>query len=289
MSTGFRRLGNTPPDQVVIDAAVQLGSELSTLQLVAVALIGNFVAGRKPCSKTVQADGWHVLVVHKRNASRLIILIGLEGGRPDMKSTSPIHSHDFVPTSVVLQRLHDEAPKDHFTLGWLMGSLQKRSFGIIMLLLAVVAIAPGVSIVAGLLLMIPAFQMMAGQPAPVFPRRIAAQSFPTRHLAALVQRAVPVLRFLEKVVRPRWPTPLEATKRLVGTVIVILNLIVVFVPIPLSNVAPALVIALISLAYLEEDGVLLSIALLIAAILLAVAATAIWQLVLGAKWLSGFG
>ena len=48
-----------------------------------------------------------------------------------------------IPTSVVLQRLHDQAPTDHFTLGWLMGSLQKRSFGIIMLLLALVAIAPG--------------------------------------------------------------------------------------------------------------------------------------------------
>jgi hypothetical protein len=56
--------------------------------------------------------------------------------------------------------------------GWLMHSLRKRSFGIIMLLLALVAIAPGLSIVAGLLLMIPAFQMIAGKPAPVFPRRI---------------------------------------------------------------------------------------------------------------------
>ena len=56
-----------------------------------------------------------------------------------------------------------------------MGSLRKRSFGIIMLLLALVAIAPGVSIVAGLLLMIPAFQMIAGQTAPVFPRVIAAR------------------------------------------------------------------------------------------------------------------
>jgi len=67
----------------------------------------------------------------------------------------------FVPASVLLQRLHDEAPADHFTLGWLMGRLHKRSFGPIMLLLAVVAIAPGVSIVAGLLLMIPASQMIA--------------------------------------------------------------------------------------------------------------------------------
>jgi len=56
---------------------------------------------------------------------------------------------------------------------------------------------------------------------PVFPRRIAVRPLPTRHLAALVQRAVPVLRYLEKLIRPRWPTPLEATKRLVGAVVVL--------------------------------------------------------------------
>ena len=80
-------------------------------------------------------------------------------------STSCPDAKAFVPTSVLLQRLHDEAPTDHFTLGWLMRRLHKRCFGLILLLLAVVAIAPGVSIVAGLLLMIPAFQMIAGQPA----------------------------------------------------------------------------------------------------------------------------
>jgi hypothetical protein len=55
----------------------------------------------------------------------------------------------------------------------------------------------------------------------------------------------------------------------------------------LSNVVPALVIALISLAYLEEDGLLLSIALLVAVTVLAVAAVSVWQTVLGAKWISG--
>jgi hypothetical protein len=187
----------------------------------------------------------------------------------------------------VLQRLHDEAPTDHFSLGWLMGSLHKRSFGIIMLLLALVAMAPGISIVAGLLLMIPAFQMIGGQPAPFFPRRITARPLPTRHLAALVQRAVPVLRYLEKVIHPRWPTPFEATKRLVGIVVVILSTTLVFTPIPLSNVVPALVIALISLAYLEEDGLLLSIALLAAGVVLIVELMAVWETVLGAKWIVG--
>src|SRR4029453_13015689 len=89
----------------------------------------------------------------------------------------PVRPTGLVPTSAVLQRLHDEVPANHFTLGWLMQRLRKRSFGIIMLLLALVAIVPGLSIVAGLLLMIPAFQMIAGKPAPVFPRRVATRSF----------------------------------------------------------------------------------------------------------------
>jgi hypothetical protein len=214
--------------------------------------------------------------------------VAVRPGDPEaaLKLTLPVHANAFVPTSVLLQRLHDEAPTDHFTLSWVMRGLHKRGFGLILLLLALVAIAPGVSIVAGLLLMIPAFQMIAGQPAPVFPRRIAVHPLPTRHLAALVQRAVPVLRYLEKFIHPRWPTPREATKRLVGAV-VLLNITLLFTPVPLSNVVPALVIALISLAYLEEDGLLLSIALLASIIVLAVELVVVWETVLGAKWIYG--
>ena len=190
-----------------------------------------------------------------------------------------------VPTSLVLQRLHDEMPAGYFTLGWLMQSLHKRSFGIIMLLLALVAITPGLSIPAGVLLMIPAFQMFAGMPAPVFPRHIAAHALPERHLAAVVQRSVPLLRHLERVIHPRWHTPLEATKRLVGAVVVILSATLVFIPIPLSNIVPASVIVLISLAYIEEDGVLLSIALLAAAVVLILVTGAAWETITGAKWL----
>jgi len=193
-----------------------------------------------------------------------------------------------TPASVVLQRLHDDAPTENFTLEWLVRGLHKRSFGIIILVLAVVAIAPGISIVAGLLIMVPAFQMITGQHAPVFPRRIAAHPFPTRHLAALVQRAVPLLKYLKRIIHPRWHTPLRATKVVVGAIILMLSAAMVFSPIPFSNVVPALVIALIALAYLEEDGVLLSIALLAAVIVLAIAMGAVWETVRGAEWMSRF-
>jgi hypothetical protein len=192
-----------------------------------------------------------------------------------------------VLASVVLQRLHDEVPPDHFTLGWLMDRLQKRSFGIIMLLLALVAIAPGISIAAGFLLMIGAFQLMAGKPAPVFPRRIANHELPTRHLADLIQRCLPGLRYLETIIHPRWHAALGPTKRIAGLAIMLLSATLVVSPIPFSNVVPALVVVLISIAYLEEDGILLSIALLVALVVLAAAMMAVWELVAGAKWIVG--
>ena len=54
----------------------------------------------------------------------------------------------FAPASVVLQELHDRVPSGHFTLEWLTMSLRKQSYGAIILLLAVIAIAPGISLPA---------------------------------------------------------------------------------------------------------------------------------------------
>ena len=185
-------------------------------------------------------------------------------GAPTVKSIPSRKGKTLIHTSVVLQRLYDGAPMDHFTLGWVLTSLRKRS---------------------GLLLMIPALQMIAGRSAPLFPRRIANHELPMRHLLILVRRAVPLLRYLEKMIHPRWHTPLEATKRLVGAVVIILDALIVLAPIPLTNVVPALVIALISLAYLEEDGLLLLIALLAAITVLAAASVAVWETVRGvANW-----
>jgi hypothetical protein len=164
-----------------------------------------------------------------------------------------------------------------------MDRLQKQSFGLIMLLLAIVAIAPGVSIVGGLLLLIPAFQMIAGRTAPVFQRWIADRPLPTKHLGAVVQRAISVLKYLEKVVRPRCPTPPDLTKRVVGIFAVLLSARVLLMPIPLSNILPAILIALISLGYLEEDGVLLWISLLAALVVLAVDLRLVWDILHGAK------
>jgi hypothetical protein len=180
-------------------------------------------------------------------------------------------------TSEILQRLHDAGPKEHFTLGWLMGMLDKRSFALIMLMCAVVAVVPGVSIVAGLLMIILAVQMIEGRPAPAFPDGLADRPLPAKHLATVIRRFLPVLKYLEQVAHPRWPTPHDLTKRVVGVAVLILSLAVTFTPLPLSNIPPALAIALISLAYLEEDGLLLAIGLAFGATVLTIQVYAAWE------------
>ena len=190
-----------------------------------------------------------------------------------------------VPTSLVLQELLDEAPAEHFTLDWLIGSLPERSFGIVMLLLAVLAMVPVGSVVPGLLLAILAAQMTVGRKGPAFPRRIAVHPLPTRHLVRMGRQPIQVLKHLERVIRPRWPTPFGATKRVIGIVVFLLTCLILLAPLPLTNVPPAAVIALISLAYIEEDGVLLAIALVGALILLAIASAAVWGAALSAVWI----
>jgi hypothetical protein len=188
-----------------------------------------------------------------------------------------------APTSAVLDDLLGGAAAGQVTLDWLVGRLGDRSFGVVLLLLALLGLLPGVSAVAGVLLAIPAAQMIMARRTPVFPRRVATRRFETRRLARVVRRVVPVLRWLERFIRPRWTTPFEATKRVVGGIVMLLAGLLL-APVPLSNVPPALTIALIAFAYLEEDGVLLCAALAAALAMLAVAAAVAWEAMSKTGW-----
>src|SRR5439155_1681775 len=120
-----------------------------------------------------------------------------------------------TPSSRVLEDLLAQAPADCFTLGWLLSALHQRSFGIIILLLGVLAAAPIGSMVPALMLAAVAVQMIAGRYEPVFPHFITARQLPTRHLIRLGGRAIPLLQYLENAVHPRWPSTFEAAKRFV--------------------------------------------------------------------------
>ncbi len=185
----------------------------------------------------------------------------------------------FVPASLILQQLHDQVPAGPVTLQWLMGRLREQSFGMIILILAIAAAAPGVSILAGLLLLVPSFQMIIGFSELRFPRWIATRELPTRHVGAVMGRAIPILKYLERVIYPRFATPPGTTRRVVGVIIFVLTIRLLLAPLPLSNIVPAIFIAFISLTYVEQDGLLLILGLLLACLFLVFETGTIWQLI----------
>lgn len=191
-----------------------------------------------------------------------------------------------IPTSTVLRELLLQAPDQTVTLGWLMDRLGDRSFGIVLLLLGLLASLPGASGIVGVIIAVPAFQMMLARRGPAFPGFLAGTKFRKQRLAAVLNRAVPPLRYLERYVRPRWHGPFEATKRVVGGAILLAGSLLA-APIPLSNVPPALMIVLLAFAYLEEDGVLLCIGLVFILGLLGIAIGVTWRMMGAAGWIAG--
>lgn len=180
-----------------------------------------------------------------------------------------------LPTSVILERLLDEAEGETITLEWIVASLRDRSFGIIMVLISLVGLVPGIATVAGLLLAVPAVQMLLAHSGPVLPGFIAKREVSRKKFERLVVRLIPVLRWMERFVRPRWPTPFEMTKRLVGFVILLLC-VTLLTPIPFSHVLPLFAVMLLAFAFLEEDGVCLAISLVLALVSIVISLAAVW-------------
>ncbi len=200
-------------------------------------------------------------------------------------TTDRTASQAYVPTSVRLARMLDRAEQEAaVSIAWLMTQLGRRSFGLTLLVVAVLGFLPGASTVAGLLVAWLAVQMMLGHEAAVLPRLVARRSIGVERLARVIGIAAPWLAWVERLVHPRRPALFQTTKPLTGIMLLLLGLTMVS-PVPFSQVVPALVIMLLALAYLEEDGIALLVALIAALASLSITAATIWGTVETVDWL----
>jgi hypothetical protein len=73
-----------------------------------------------------------------------------------------------VYTSDLVARLMKEAPEDSVDLDWLLHHLRHRSFGLLLLILAIAILIPGLGVIASCLIAVPAVEMMLGRHRPEF-------------------------------------------------------------------------------------------------------------------------
>jgi len=91
---------------------------------------------------------------------------------------------------------------------------------------------------------------------PWLPRRVRERSFRRKDLVAGLEKAMPWLRRVEAVSRPRLQFLFGVWgRRLTGLVCTILALVLIL-PIPLGNMLPAAAVAALSFSLVQRDGVI---------------------------------
>ncbi|MBL6614756.1 MAG: exopolysaccharide biosynthesis protein [Reyranella sp.] len=178
----------------------------------------------------------------------------------------------------------DRAKGPRVSVGWLISELGERSFGLTLLVMAIIALLPGASTIVGLLIGWPAIQLILGHDKAALPRAMARREIEVERLARVIDVVVPRLAWVERLIRPRWPALFSTTRRLVGTGILLVGLTLIS-PVPFSHIVPALVIMLLALAYLEEDGFALLLALFAALCSLAATGAMVWGAVETIDWI----
>lgn len=167
-------------------------------------------------------------------------------------------------TSILLKHLLANLPDEDVSIGFIVLQMRRRSFGGIFIILAALGLLPGISFFAGLAMLVPAFQMAVGFRAPLLPRFIRRRRIGVAAIRSLGTRAIPWIEKVERHIKPRWiPLTLPPMPMIIGILTFGLALIVML-PLPFSNLPPALALICFSLGLLERDGMMILFGLILA-------------------------
>jgi hypothetical protein len=168
-------------------------------------------------------------------------------------------------TSEALLEIVRAFPKDQMTLQDLMEGLGERSFGFVLLIfgvLSAISIIPGLATIIAIPLLFFGLQMLAGYRTPWLPKSISGRSFAKADLIATIERAVPAMRWVERICKPRFLFLIgRLGERLLGLLIFILAAVIAL-PGPGTNFAPGVAIAFMAIAIIERDGLLVFVGVL---------------------------
>jgi hypothetical protein len=172
-------------------------------------------------------------------------------------------------TSDILNEIAADAAGARVSLNEIVSSLGDRGFALLMVVLGlpnVLPMPPPIPLVCGLLLVVIALQIVLGRRHPWLPRRVLAASVARDKLDAVLARATPVLRKLERFSRRRLSfVPPSWELRGAGGLLLIVSIGLVCAAPLIGQIPMGISTCLIGLALVERDGVIMAAAILFGA------------------------
>lgn len=168
-----------------------------------------------------------------------------------------------VLTSDLLRRMEEMAREGDVELGALLAAAGSRAHAMALVVLALPEALPlpviGMSTILGIPLMILAGHLAVFGSGRGIPRGLARRRLPSGLVLLVAGRAAPVLRWLERISRPRWRR-FARRERLLALACLLLALVIAL-PIPFGNLPPAVCLLAIAAGMVQRDGVLAAIGL----------------------------
>lgn len=176
-----------------------------------------------------------------------------------LTSPAPKHAHA-RPASAVLEELTLAFPGDRVSVGDLVDKLDSRAHGVLLLVLALpmcVPNVPGISTIFGFLMLAPAIQLLLGSRRLWLPARVRAWDVDCGAMRRTFNLAIPPLRSVEHLIRPRWSRLTRFPVTIVVGLQTLIMALILILPIPFANWPPGMTVAITAIALLQRDGVLM--------------------------------
>jgi hypothetical protein len=146
------------------------------------------------------------------------------------------------------------SPPDRISLQEIAEATQGRSHGLLLLLLALPETIPmvGFSLILAIPIFLIGILMVRHGPSFPLPRWLGRRTMKRSLLNSTIDRTLPALRRLDRILKPRRTRMVEAG-RLQGVVCIVMA-VVLAVPLPGPNIMAAFAVAGIGLGILQQDG-----------------------------------
>jgi hypothetical protein len=163
-----------------------------------------------------------------------------------------------------LRRIGAHSEDERLTIGEILDSLDHRAYGFVLLLLAAANFTPGPSMpgfstLFGLPALAMAMQMTLGWSRPWLPPRLARLSMKRARFVAMVGKALPLIAWLDRLLRPRLTWLATLTRHRWTGAAAMLQALLLCVPLPLYPMAPAAALVLMALGMIARDGLMLAL------------------------------